>query len=126
MNNKFVRAEARVLLFDDGRNFYVSDCNNQEQVDYAVRTFGKPKFYMSNFKNWHELVAAKRNYEYMLGISGIEPSDSEDEWFWQKQLVDEAPWDAAAYAEEVRKANEFYATLPNYYAKHYLEILGRT
>lgn len=113
ITNKFVKAEAKVLTYYNGKDFYVCDCNNQQQVNYAVSTFGKPQFYMTNFRNWQEVAAAKRNYECMLYISKKMPDAEEVEWFWQKQLEDEHPWDPEEYAAKIEEANKICAALPD-------------
>lgn len=116
MNNKFIPAEAKILIFDEKYNYYVSDCNNQEQIDYAIKTFGEPHMYMCGFANWKEMAAAKRCYQHMLSalrsmsMAITKPTAEEIDWFWQKQLEDEHFWNYKKFAAQIARYEE---TLPD-------------
>lgn len=92
MNTNFIATEARILVYGEKNNYFVSECNNQGQVDYAIAAFGKPEVYMDGFTNWKELAAAKRYYQHMLAMMpGIEepdvmPTREESLWFLEHML----------------------------------------
>lgn len=113
MNNKFIRVEAKVLTW--GMDL-VSECNNQEQVDYAVKKFGEPDFYMTGFTTWQQVSSAKRCYEDMFGLRPtVPPTEAEKDWFWQKQLEDEKPWNEEEYRKKIEAANKVYDEIDEMY-----------
>ena len=119
MTNKFSKAEARVLVYDRKWNYLVVNCNNWEDYAETIAYFGKPTVYMTNFNSWQEVAIAKKCYEWQMSALPIakqnveEPTDEEDEWFWQKQLEDEFPtWNVA---EVVAKWDDMLPETPDKY-----------
>ena len=94
MTNKFSRTQSRILCYGKERNYAVIECNCLEDVEEMISIWGKPHLYMDNFNTWQEMAKAKRCYEWLVsGLPGAKrvdsPTDVENDWFWEKQLVHE-------------------------------------
>ena len=130
MNCRFNRKEAKVLIWDanDKHDPLISDCNNQEQVDWVIKKRGEPDWFVNNFTNWQELVVYKRCFLDMCGKLAQEqpdrkPTDSECEWFMEKDFTDMYPWDQDQMAEKLAIINAAIAELPDYYGeKNFISV----
>ena len=112
MNNKFVRNEAKILIYGERRNYYVTDCNNQEQIDNAIRMFGEPYMFMNGFANWKEMAVAKHCYQDMFSAMpqcfqpATRPTAEQLDWFVWKQLDDEHYWNQEKVMHAFHTADE--------------------
>ena len=95
MDGKFVASEARVLCYGKELNYFVTECNNKKQLEYAIVNYGMPNVFMTGFKNWREVQRAKACYQWELSAfphtyqSVKKPSDDDLRWFWEKKLEGE-------------------------------------
>lgn len=97
-NGRFIKSEACILIYGKNWLYMVWDANNALQVKEAIEKYGKPNMVMKNFESINEMKKARKCYEWqMSSIPGSmyydmeleKPLFEEEDWFWQKQLIDE-------------------------------------